>query len=182
MTTALAASTDVAAAIGRTLTAEESARVDGLILLASASVEDWTGYRFAPGDYTVSRTVRGRRVPLPATVESVNEVRDVDQWDGSAEVIDEDDWTLRASTIWTSARFVEVDFTVEAEVPEEVVALVASIAANTIAMPAAGVASEATGPFSVSYVSNSGRVFLAASDKAALRRYKQPKPALDLLA
>lgn len=182
MTTALATPSDVEAALGRTLTAEEETRANALLLLASAAVEDATGYRFTPGDYTVSRTVRRCRVVLPAKVESVEEVREVDQWDGSAELVDESAWTLRGNTVWTSARFVEVDFTVSAEVPNEIVTLVGAIVANTMAMPAAGVASETTGPYAVSYVSTSGRVFLTVSDKAVLRRYKQPKPAIEALA
>ncbi len=183
MTTALAASTDVVAALGRALNTEEAARVASLLLLASAAVETQTGYRFAPGDYTIARSVRRCRVKLPAKVATVAEVREVDQWDGSAAVVDESAWTLRGNTVWTSsARFVEVDFTVDADVPTEIVTLVAAIVGNTLAMPAAGASSETVGPFQISYVSNSGRVFLTASDKLILQRYKQPKPAIEALA
>jgi hypothetical protein len=182
--TALAVSGDVAVALGRTLTTEEDARADSLILVASAFVEEWTGYRFAPGEYTVGRKVRRGRVVLPATVATVDEVREVDQCDGSVETLTvTTDYTTRLRTIYGlgSRQFVEVDFTVTAEVPPVVVALVAGMVAATLEAPAANVSSETAGPFQTSYIDSSGRVFLAVSDKATLRPYRQVRPAMDAL-
>ena len=180
--TALATSTDVETAIGRTLTAEETARAGSLLLLASAAVEDATGYRFTPGSYTVSRTARSGRVVLPGPVDSVDEVRSIDRCDGSAEVLTVvTDYTTRGRTVYGLTGLVEVDFTTVDAVPAEVVALVAGVVAGTLSAPPVGATQETTGPYSVSYISSSGRVFLSASDKAVLRRYVQPKPALDVL-
>jgi hypothetical protein len=181
--TALCASSDVEAAIGRTLTADEVARADGLILLASAGVESFTGFRFAPGDYTVGRRPRSGRVVLPASVATVEEVRDVDESDGTATVLVEgSDYTARGRRVYgLGGCMVEVDFTVTAPVPEVVVALVAGVVAGTLSGPPVGASQESTGPFSISYVNSSGRVFLSASDKAVLRPYVQARPALDLL-
>ena len=76
--------------------------------------------------------------------------------------------------------FVEVDFTVTAPIPDEVAGIVAGIVASTMSGPPVGASAEHAGPFSISYVNSSGKVWLSASDKAILGRYKQPKPALDL--
>ena len=178
--TALAIISDVEASLGRSLTAAETTRATSLLILASAHVEAETGYRFAPGSYTVGRKVREDKVLLPATVATVAAVRAVDQSNGSVTVLT--GFTSRQRTVYgLSACFVEVDFTVTAEVPAEVVGIVAGTVASTMAGPPAGAASESAGPFSISYVNSSGKVWLSASDKAILRRYKQAKPALDLL-
>jgi hypothetical protein len=182
--TALATSEDVEAAIGRTLTADEITRADeNLIPLASAYVQDWTGFRFAPGEYTVGRLARHGRVVLPASVATVDEVREIDQCDGSVTTLTlTTDYTVRGRTVYgLGSAFVEVDFTVTDAVPVEIVALVAGIAAGSLAGPPVGASQESAGPFSISYVNSSGRVFLSVSDKAILRRYKQPKPALSIL-
>lgn len=181
--TALAEDSDVEAALGRTLTTEEAARVDSLLTLASAAVSNEAGYRFAPGNYTVERTVRGRRLRLPAKVATVASVTAVDPCDGTeTEVLDEN-YNLRGSTLYglVDCRVV-VAFTVTAEVPDEIVQLVAGIVASSItSTPLANVSSETAGPFTTSYVDSSGRVFLSKSDKLILKPYKQPKPALRLL-
>jgi hypothetical protein len=181
--TALAVDSDVEASLGRTLTTEEAARVDSLLLLASAAVSNETGYRFAPGEYTVERRVRGGKVKLPADVDSVDSVVAVGQCDGSETALTVDvDYTVRGSTVYgLPGCWVAVTFTVVAAVPVEIVALVAAIVANTVETGAtAAIASETAGPFTTSYVDSNGRVWISKSDKLILKPYKQPKPALVL--
>lgn len=181
--TALATSADVAAALGRALTTEESARVANLLTLASAAVSNEAEYRFAPGNYTVERTVRGPRLRLPAKVATVASVTAVDPCDGTETDVSDEDYNLRGSTLYglVDCR-VEVAFTVTEAVPPAIVAMVAGIVASSItSTPLANVATETAGPFTTSYVDSSGRVFLSKSDKLILKPYKQPKPALRLL-
>lgn len=180
----LATTTDVANSLGRSLTAgAETSRATALLLLASAAVEVETGYRFAPGSYTAGRKPRSGKVRLPAKVATVAAVREVDQSTGAATTLTlTTDYTTRNGVLYgLSACFVEADFTVTAAIPTEVVGIVAGIVASTMSGPPVGAASEAAGPFSISYVNSSGKVWLAASDKAILRKYKQARPALDLL-
>ena len=180
MTTAIATTADVVAALGRSLTTAEPDRATALLLLATAAVEAETRRRFAPGTYTVGRKVRAGKVSLPATVDTVTEVRSVDQTTGTAQVLT--GYTTRGRTIYgLPACFVEVDFTVTEAPPAEVVGVVAGIAAATISGPPVGASQESAGPFSVSYADSSGRVWLSASDKAILCRFRQPKSALELL-
>ena len=179
---ALAVVSDVEAGLGRSLTTEETPRATSLLVLASAHVEsgDVTGYRFAPGSYTIGRKVRDGKVVLPAKVATIAAVRAVDQSNGAVTVLT--GFTSHKRTVYgLSAAFIEVDFTVTAAVPDEVVKLVAGIVASTLSGPPVGAASEGAGPFSISYVNSSGKVWLSASDKAILGKYKQVKPALDLL-
>lgn len=182
--TALADQPAVEAALGRTLTSGEVDRVEPLLLLASSFVEARTGFRFAPGEYTVGRKVRRGRVSLLARVDSVDEVREVDERSGEVTTLTVvADYTTRGRTVYGlgSRCFVEVDFTVTEAVPDEIVALVAGLVASVVEAPAANVESETAGPFQVSYMTSSGRVYLAESDKAVLKRYTQPRPAIDTL-
>lgn len=182
--TALATSPDVEAALGRTLTTEEADRVDSLILLASAAVSNEAGYRFAPDTYTIERRVRNGKVKIPATVASVTSVKAIDQCDGSETLLVlGTDYTRRGSTLYgLSDCWVEVVFVVTADVPDVIVALVASIVANTVVTGATAAVSTVTaGPFTTSYVDSNGRVWLSKSDKLILAPYKQPKPAIGLI-
>jgi hypothetical protein len=208
--TALAIISDVEAGLGRSLTAEEIPRANSLLSLASVYVQSApvSGYRFAPGAYTVGRMVpRMGVLKLPAKVDTVLAVRRIDQFTG--EVTSLTGWTWHGSKVYRLgylsgqglgvyglpgqglgityglARsrlplFVEVDFTVTASVPDEVATLVAGIVASTLSGPPVGASAEHAGPFTLSYVNSSGKVWLSASDKAILGRYKQPKPAIDM--
>jgi hypothetical protein len=176
--TALAIPPDVETALGRSLTAEETPRAVALLLLASAAVEEHTGYRFAPGTYTVGRKPRGGKVRIPADVATAT-VTEVNQSTGAASVIT--GYTLRGSTLYgLKACWVEVVFIVTAEVPDEIATLVAGIVAATLAGPPVGAESAQAGPFQMSFVTSSGKVYLSASDKLILRRYKQPRPPVAL--
>lgn len=192
--TALAIITDVEGSLGRSLTVEEFPRATALLALASSHVEAETGYRFSPGLYTVGRKVRDGKVILPARVATVADVREVDQYDGSVAALA--GYTLHGRTLYglsgprpnrparqwhVGPMFVEIDFTVTAAVPDDVTGVVAGIVASTMSGPVVGTSAETAGPFSISYVNSSGKVWLSASDKAILGRYKQPKPALDLI-
>lgn len=182
--TVLADTQDVEDSLGRSLTAgAETSRATALLILASAHVESETGYRFAIGSYTVGRKVRAGKVRLPAKVATVAAVRAVDQCTGVAITLAlTTNYTTRKSVVYgLAAAFVEVDFTVTAAIPDEVIGIVAGIVASTISGPPVGASAEAAGPFSISYVNSSGKVWLSASDKAILRRYKQLASALDLL-
>lgn len=184
--TALAVTADVATAIGRPLTAgDETSRATALILLASAEVEIETGYKFAPTTYTITRLASDcNQIVIPANVASVQAIREINQSNGAPTTLAlTTDYTVRGKVIYMqSAReFIEIDFTVTAAVPTEIVKLVAGIVARTLAGPATGVQSETAGPFTKSYVNNNGDVYLSKSDKLILRRYKQPKPALKLI-
>jgi len=180
----LATITEVEDSLGRSLSSEEQRRAMALLELASAEVLDMTGFRFLPGTYTVGRKVRSGKVTLPATVATITAVRAIDQVDGTVDVLTPGlDYTTHRRTVYglDEAQFVEVDFTVTASVSPMVSGVVAGIVATTISGPPVGTASESAGPFQVSYVNSSGKVWLSASDKSILRRYTQPRPAMDLL-
>lgn len=194
---ALAITDDVEAGLGRSLAAEEIPRANSLLVLASAHVEAETRYRFARGDYTISRTLPSvGRLRLPAGMgTTVAAVRTLDRYRGVLTVLT--GWTVNRGTVYglyrgflrsdqafatgqPRERLIEVDFTVVDPVPDEVIALVAGVVASTLSGPPVGAASEGAGPFQVSYVNSSGKVWLSASDKTILSRYRQPKSALDL--
>lgn len=178
--TALATNDDVAAALGRPLESAEESRSSALLTLASADVTTHCGWRFAPGTYTITREVNAPHLKVPATTPTITAIRRVDP----------DDLTVTTLTLGTDyyvrgnrIRFVrrgevEIDFTVAASVPSEVAAVVAGIVANTLAGPAVGTSQQQAGPFIVSYVNSSGKVWLAPADKRILRPWTVAKPAL----
>ena len=176
----LAETFDVESAIGRSLTDDEAARANQLLALASAAVEERTGYRFEPGSYTVGRKVHRGKVTLPAKVAAVSEVRAIDERDGTATVTTA--YTRRGSTLYgLTFCFVEVDFTVTTSAPSEITALVAGVVADLLTMPPAGVTSEMAGPYQVTFGNNSGRIYFSDSDMTVLRKYMQPKAAIRAL-
>lgn len=177
----LATPADVEAAIGRGLTAEETGRVGQLLETASAAVtEEAGGFRFEPGDYTVQRRVRSGRVCLPARVGAVTSVFAVDPETGATTPIT--GWNLSGNTVYgVNACTAEIVFTVITGVPPKIVALVAGVVAATVSMPTGGAQSMGAGPFTVSFVDGSGRVWFSKSDKAILARFRPPKPAIGLL-
>lgn len=181
MTLALATPADVEIALGRTLAATEVGRVEQLLQTASAAAADTAGgFRFAPGDYTVRRRVHRGRVLLPATVESVTSVSSVDSETGATTTLT--GWALAGNAVYgIDACDAEIAFTVTADVPDKIVALVAGAVAATVSSPAGGAQSMDAGPFSVSFVDGSGRVWLSKTDKATLCRFRPPKPAIGML-
>lgn len=203
--TALATTSDVEASLGRSLITEEIPRATSLLVLASSEVEEEAnGYRFAPGSYTVGREVRTFKIRLPGSIAAITGVRNINQRTGDASALVAGvNYTSRGCYLYLLTGyggynresafaevdfmrshmfrpFVEVDFTVTAAIPDDVVNLVAGIVASTMSGPPIGVSAEHAGQFSVSYVNASGKVWLSASDKAILGRYRVPKPALNL--
>jgi hypothetical protein len=177
---ALATSADVAAYLGRSLTDEESTKFASTLVLVASAIKDYTGFRFEPGSYTISRVPRRGKVKVPAISPTVTAVAEVDEWDGSETAIT--DYTTRGATIYgLSYERVEVSFTAAAAVPDEIVTLAASLVGSVFAGPGVGVASEMTGPFQVSYVDNSGKVWFGATDKLILRKYKQLAASVSLV-
>lgn len=177
----LATSADVEVAIGRSLAGAETDRVDQLLEIASAAVTaEAGGFRFAPAGYTVRRSVHRGRVRLPAKVAAVTAVSAVNRETGATTALDE--WSLVGNTVYgIDACTAEIAFTVTADVPASIVAIVAGIVAATVSSPLGGAKSMDAGPFSVSFVDGSGRVWLSKSDKAILARYRPPKAAIGLV-
>jgi hypothetical protein len=180
---ALASSSDVEASLGRSLTSTEEERVERLLAGASLLARDISRRPFEAGDYTVTRLVRGDRVHLPE-VATVTEVRAVDA-DGTATVLS--DYTHRGKTIYGLAgyRDVEVDYTVASdyEVPDDVVGAVADMVAAVFTAPApADVASQAAGPFAVTYRTSAGTLVADGVVLRTLKRYgAKPRAAVNLL-
>lgn len=175
---------DVESSLGRSLSAEETPRAEKLIRLASAHVEDVTRTRLAPGTYTVGRRVRSGKVRVPGDAATVDAVREIDQQDGTATSLTlTTDYTVRGRTIYGlfGREYVEIDFTISAPIPDDIIDVVSGIVAATISGPPIGVSAESAGTLSVSYVNSSGKVWLSASDKAILNRYTTPRLALNLI-
>lgn len=172
--TALATSADVEAQLGRSLTSEESARIGALLDRASAQARRVTGRAFTAGDYTVTRTVRDGKVSLGETVDEVTAVRAINQYDGTTETLDTDSWTVRGNVVYGLSYWceVEVDFTVTADVPADLVAEVAALAGAWLETPTTNVESETTGPFTVRYKDGSSAT---ASSTELFRTFAAPR-------
>ena len=200
--TVYATNADVESALGRPLTVSENLHVNALLILASALVDvDTNGYKFAPGSYTVGRNVHNRKAVLPATVASVDAVRRINQLYGTVtpmvlgsnytvhkriiyvlSVLSSDSQFHGADAEYLYNRFifVEVDFTVTAPIPDEIVALVAGVVASTLSDPALAAANAISGSYPVARTTSVAKVWLSASDKIILRPYRQPKMAMDI--
>lgn len=185
-TTTLAVQADVEAALGRSLTdANEIARANSLLVSASADVETLTGWYFLIGSYSISRLTHGdNQIVLPGDVSAVSAVRDIDQRDGTATVLAlTTDYTIRGRVIYLMQYhdLIEIDFATNSAIPDEIVKLVAGCVAATLAAPPVGASSETAGPYSVSYIPNTGKLWLSAADKRILGRYRQPRSAIAVI-
>ncbi len=177
----LASTTDVGNAMGGPLTTAQATRATSLLVIASSFVATHTGFRFAAATYTIGRCASGK-VKIPAMTPTAIVVRQINSYTGAATtLILGTDYTVRGRTIYSLHGEVEVDFTTAASVPTTIKELVAGMVAATMSGPAAGVQSETAGPFQVSYIASSGKVFLSASDKAVLGPWVQPKTAIVVL-
>ena len=179
---ALATTTDVAKALGRSLTTADTDRATMLLETASSeAVRVAGGYAFAPGSYTRTLLVRGCKSVIRAKVATIAAVRTVDPTTGAETTLT--GWTSRGSRLYQLGcdGEVEVDFTVTDAIPAEIVAAVAGIVAATLGAPPVGAQSESTGPFSVSYVDSSGRVWLSASDRSLFAKYRRAPRAIRLV-
>lgn len=179
--TTLAASEDVEAVLGRTLTADESARIGAILDAASAAVREATGRKYEAGTYTVTRKARGGKLRLddPATVTEIVEVG----CDGSESAVT--GYTLRGDTVYGlgCAGWVEVTYTTAGDVPADLVSTVASMAARDLTneTPAGATGWTVTkGPFteSATFDSPTEAIESTSSEARVIRRYALPKPGV----
>jgi hypothetical protein len=169
---------EVSAALGRTLDTAEQARAAALIPLASAHIEAYTGRRFTPGPHTCGRVVRCGQVQLPSvTVDSVTTIQTLNMATGDVQEIT--DWVMRGNTIYRlPCGYVLIDYIAGSGIPVDVAGVAAGMVAAAVETPAGSPTSETIGPFSMSFNSQSGRVWLSKSDRAILGRYKQTLAAM----
>lgn len=171
--TALATSTDVAAVLGRALTADESARVAAELDKASAYVRAKTRRAFAAGPHTVLRRVRDSgtiTLDAPSSVASVSAV----DCDGSLDVLS--GWVLRGLKVYglPARAWVEVVYTASATVPAALISLTAELAttglANTITP---GLKSITKGPFSETYEDGAHGIVLTDEQAVVLKAHRR---------
>lgn len=183
----LATTADIEIAIGRTLTVIETSHAEALALLASSAVvEESNYYHFAPGDYMISRYVKNNQLSLPSSPTStVTEIRDIDQSTGEDTVLVlGTDYNVRGNTVYLLSPsyrdLLEIDVEVTDDVPTEIVAVIAGIVSSTMSDPNLSGSMDMNGSYAVSRISSSGKVWLSASDKNIIKKYKVPKQALVL--
>ena len=173
--TALATSSDVAAELGRTLTTEESAKVDAALEKASAWVRAETGRFFEADTYTVRRKPRGGKVRLddPTSVTSVSAIAN----DGTASTVT--GWTLRGDTLYglTCDSWVEVEYVSAGTVPGALISVVAAIVGRAITSDAPEGAESYTitrGPFSesASFAEGVDSGAVLGTESSIVRRHK----------
>lgn len=189
--TQLATSTDVVAAMGRSLTASESARVGAILDKASELFRRRSGQTFTAGTSTVRLKVNGGRVYLTQVpVTAVTTVLDDDavavtyaragQW----LTIDE------GSTSCNSSSFVTVTYTHGGTVPDLVRLAIADLARRVLLIPEAAAAgstqhSETAGPFTTADTYGrdaiGGTVSLSDEDKALADSYKFRVPTVHVM-
>lgn len=179
--TPLASQEDVAAALGRALTASELLQVDAFLTQASELFRKASGRTFTPGRKTSRLKVNGGEVRLPET--PVTDVHSVTDDDGAGL-----SYTRFAATLTVALRshsFVRVDYSFGDEaVPELVVTTVAAMAARVFNVDplAKGGLSQfqtTTGPFSdggtFATWAVGGQVMLSPSDAAVAASLRSPR-------
>lgn len=150
---ALATIADVEARLGRSLTVAETSKANAYLTDASALFVQRAVQKFEVGESTVRLFPRDGVVRLiQRPVISIGYVRDIDgvdidyTWDGRQSLYDLGDF-----------RGVVVNYEHgSADIPDDVVAVVAGMVARTLSISpdaAAGVQQQAVGPFSQSYAS-----------------------------
>jgi hypothetical protein len=177
--TALATTTDVETRLGRSLTESETAKAEALLDDASALVVGYTGQQFLPGEsFNLLQVKQGNKIRLtqrPATDVIAITTTDGDDvvwtWDGFQTV------TIDSVSTCNGDRLVVNYEHGNATVPQDVVAIVASMVARTISIPteaAAGVTQQSVGPFSVTYANWAvgGQVMMSPAEQITLNRYR----------
>lgn len=170
---ALATSADVEAVLGRSLSVEESERVEAALAKASAFVRADTGRRFEAGEVQVRRRARGGRILLddPESVESVTAVS------ACGDVAEVTGFTFRAPYLYGLADgWYEVGYTAAGSVPDDVAAVVASMAARNVTNTAPeGVQSysDTRGPFteSATFAEPTDSISATPTELATIRRH-----------
>lgn len=190
----LADLSDVEDRLGRDLDAEESRRAAALLSDASTVVRNYTRRDFTLGSSTERFRPRGRKVYLPqrpvvsitavSSVLSFNTTETVTplafwSWPGGHEILLGDstlvingptfDWS--DTDVW-----VEVSYSHGfAEVPDDVLAVVANMVVRTLTAPKGGmVDTEQIGPYNVRYsgFAAQGPLGLGEADRQTLNRYR----------
>lgn len=175
---ALATQTDVESddVLGRALTSAEAAKVSSALEKASDYVRTETGRKFAAGTYTVTRYARDGKVRLdsPTAVTAVNIIDSL----GVATLVDSTTYTLRGSVLYglPYAAQYEITYTTDGTAPDELVRVVAAMAAREITneIPANATSySWNKGPFggSASFDSPTDSVLPTPSEERIIRRF-----------
>lgn len=174
----LASAIDVVAALGRDLTAEESAKVEAILDKASELFRIRSGQQFTAGSSLVRLKANGGVVRL--TQRPVVSVESVTDDDGNAV-----SYTIFGSTLTTSLRsgqFVRVAYTHGGTVPEIVRLCIADIARKVLEIPAdarSGLSQFSTteGPFTSSGTyaawAVGGQTMLAPDDNALADTFRR---------
>lgn len=172
----LATVDDVAARLGRDLTAEEELRAETLVVDVSAAVRSYAGQTFSAETTTARLRVRSGTIRLPQRpVVDVTEVADLDGNDIEFTWYHGD--TLTLTGIPTNGW---VDVTYEhgwEELPADIVAVVCQIVGRALGMPAdqGGYQSETIGSYSyaVGAAAAAGSTGMMNDERAALDRYRR---------
>lgn len=186
---ALATEVDVASRLGRALDGDEIARVQALLLDASAAVRSYVGQTFEAGEGTDRLRVRGNRVRLtrrPVTaVDSVedmvgNELEFIWYAGDTVELVTRTGVAFAFETVprSTPLRYVDVTYTAGyAAVPDDIVGVVSQMAARALGAPLdeARVTAQSVGDASQSYGSmgRSGAFGLEPDERDVLDRYRR---------
>ena len=175
----LASATDVAAALGRALTSEETAKVVAVLDKASELFRYRSGQQFTTGTSTVR--IRNRAGVVTLMQRPVTAVTTVIDDDGEAI---EFDWDGRAQfTVTSTDKYVTVTYTHGGAVPDLVRLTVAEIAKKVLlispnALTGMSSSMETTGPFTnqESYAAWAvgGQTLLSPSDDAIALSYRIP--------
>lgn len=177
----LASSADVADALGRALTSDETARVDAILDKASELFRLESGQYFTAGTSTVRLRAVDSKVELEQRpVVSVTSVTDDD---GVAVVYELSQSTLKLTDV-TPGQFVQVEYTHGGVVPDLVRLTVAEVAKKVLSIAPKAVAgvvqhSETTGPFTDSDTyatwAQGGQTMLAPADVAIARKFRRSR-------
>lgn len=181
--TQLASATDVAAVLGRSLTASEAIKVESILTKLSELFIRESGQKFTAGTSKVRLKVNGGRVYLPQ-----RPVVDVTSVVGDDGCVHEFTRTGQWLTVpLRSHEFVTVTYAHGGAVPELVVTTIADAARQVLLVPAAAAsgvsqAGTTTGPFSdqTTYAAwaQGGFARLSDDDTALARSFRQKVPTV----
>jgi hypothetical protein len=128
----MATQADVEAELGRTLSAEEAAKVSTALESASDYVRAETGRKWAAGTFTVTRRPRSGKVRLdsPASIASVSTIDET----GTASTVDAGTYALRGGTVYglSYACEYEITYVSDGTVPDELRRVVAAMVARDL--------------------------------------------------
>jgi len=184
--TALATSTDVEARLGRTLTAAETARIDGLLADVSAAVRGAAGQTFTAATTTVTLHSRTGEIRLPERpVTAVTAVTDLDnnsisyQWDGLDRIsvsIPGVFYTFETDG-YPKPLTVKITYTHGGTVPDDIVAVVCQITARVLGQDptTSGIQQEAIGGYfyTIGTAAAAGGVGMLPPEQQVCARYRR---------